>query len=206
VNFLKKEMRNYDFKYVQLDKDNLDFSEFLSLENIKTMISASENGYDLSMLHLSLPNAQASDLKAYLATLNTKVIQTKCNNIDIKVPEIIQEAENFEEFKLNYLKFIEKELADVQTNDEYMYIRFFADVYLSSCEYVTEFLFNSNSKGKFWEMVKEAWEIAKPICAADAGGAVMGAMAGVAGGPGGIVGCGMVGACGNSAYYCITNL
>jgi hypothetical protein len=197
VNFIEKEMRGYDYKYIQLDKDNLDFSEILSLENIETMISFSKNNYDFSKLQLKLSNTQSSELEKYLATLNTNVIQMKCNNIDSKVPAIIKESEDFEEFKLKYLNFVEKQLADVKTKDEYLYIRFFADVYLSSVEYVTEFLFNDNAKGKFWEMVKEGWNIAKPIVAADAEGAVGGAMVGMVTGPG-IVACGMGGACSNS--------
>jgi hypothetical protein len=207
VNFIKQEMRDYDFKYIQLNEDNLNFSEFLNLKNIKTMISLSENGYDLSgLLNLDLPSAQSSELKTYLASLNTVAIQTKLNNIELNVPEIIGKSEDFEEFKSSYLKFVENELVDVQTHDEYMYIRIFADTYLSSFEYVTEFLFQGNSKGKFWDTVKEAWNQAKPIVAADASGAVMGAMLGVIGtGPGIVVG-GMGGACAGSAGYCVGKL
>jgi hypothetical protein len=205
VIFFKNEMINYDFKYIKLNKDNMDFSEILSLENIETMISFSENSYDFSTLNLNLSNANSSELAIYLATLNTALIKTKCSNIDVNVPNLIINSENFEEFRLNYLDFVENELSDIQTNDEYMYIRFFADVYLSSIEYVPEFLFKDNSKGKFWDMLKEAWEIAKPIVAADASGAVAGAMVGAVTGPG-IVATGMAGACGSSAGYCVGQL
>lgn len=156
-------------------------------------------------MNLNLSNAQSSEFKTYLTTLNTVLITTKYSNIDVKVPEIIEKSENFEEFRSDYLNFIEQELSDIQTKDEYMYVRFFADVYLSSIEYVTEFLFKDNSKGKFWDTVKAAWNIAKPIVAADASGAVAGAMAELVTGPG-VVATGMGGACGCSAGYCVGQL
>lgn len=48
-------------------------------------------------------------------------------------------------------------------------------------------------------------ETARPVVAADAGGAVVGAMAGAVTGPG-IVATGMAGACGSSAGYCVGGL
>lgn len=92
--------------------------------------------------------------------------------------------------------------------DEYFYAKLFSEVYLSSINYLSSYLYGQD-KGPRWEkfkgMLKEAWEITRPIVAADAGGAVVGAMVGVTSGPG-IVVSGMASACGTSAGYCVQEL
>ena len=195
-----------DFKYIKFNNDNIHFSDFLTLKNIESMLSHSTTGYDFSKLTLELSNAKSSELDDYLATLNTVLIETKCNSIDNKVSEIIEISESFEQFKQIYLNFVEKELANVQSQDEYTYIRIFADIYLSTIEYMAEYLSNVNpTKGKFWDALKEGWNAAKPVVGADVGGAVSGALVGLITGPG-VVATGMSGACGASAGYCIGQL
>ncbi|MDR2979847.1 MAG: glycine zipper family protein [Bacteroidales bacterium] len=206
VNFIKKEMSNYDFKYIEINQESIHFLEIMDIKNIEAIISFSKNNYDFSKVELNLSYAKPSELKDYIATLNTILIEEKCKKIEDNMLNLIGKSETFQEFKLYYLKFIENELVNVQTKNEYTYIRYFADISLSSIEYITEFLCENNSKGKFGDMLKEGWNIAKPIVAADAGGAVIGAMAGAIGSGPGIVAGGMTGAIGSSAGYCIGNL
>lgn len=99
-------------------------------------------------------------------------------------------------------------MKNVEMKDEYFYAKLFSEVYLSSINYLSSYLYGQD-KGPRWEkfkgMLKEAWEITRPIVAADAGGAVVGAMVGVTSGPG-IVVSGMDSACGTSAGYCVQEL
>ena len=201
---IEREMLEYDFTHIVLSPDNIQFVDMLHLENIHTMIAFSESGnYNFSGLHLHIPGQSPSLLENYIATLNTRLIQEKFIRIENAFSRILYDTESFESLREMYSASVKEILSHVKTTDEYMYIRIFADMYLSSFEYITEYLLSKNpSKGKLWDTIKEAWNIAKPIVGADVGGAVTGAMAGTVSGPG-IVATGMAGACGASATYCI---
>ncbi|MCL2683230.1 MAG: hypothetical protein FWE63_07105 [Bacteroidales bacterium] len=213
ANFFEEEMFNYDFKYIGLDNVNVKFSEFFDYSTVKKMLSVSRAGYDISEFILNNPKFRLADIK-------TSLIKTKSENIDNNMLFLIEKSETFEDFQQNYLDFVKEELADIRTQktfDEYLYLRIFADVYLSSFECWVEFFdtlgadsknscctFDSKNECKCWwcrvkKKAKEIWKEVKPHVTADAIGAGLGAAGGAAlGGIGAIPGA-LGGGCLNSA-------
>lgn len=200
VDFIEKEMFNYNFNYLKINNINHSFFKTFDYFTIEKLISFGNIGYDLLKLELNPPNVKSSELNDHIANLNTLLIQTKCNNIEENILPLIEQSETFEEFQQNYLNYVKKELSNVQTIDEYQLIRIFADVFLSSIECWVEFFITNNSKswwGDAWNTVKETasdiWHEIKPYCKADAAGAIVGAgigvwVDGIGAGPGAVVG------------------
>ncbi len=210
MNHVKSQLLGFDFKYIKFDDEVFSSQcEFIcNVGNLNYLIGLSTHGYDWE--NINLEGIDHDCMAKYLAQLDCATMSKKCNEIEGQILPIINSSNSIEEFHQKYDDFVASELKNLKKKsscDEYFYVRLFAYIYLSSVEYVSQYL--SEEKG-LWQNIKEtakkAWQVAKPICKADAEGAVVGACAGaVLNGPG-IVGGGMAGACGSSAGYCIGTL
>lgn len=165
----------------------------------------SQSSYDFSLL------TDVESLKDMILTLETDALTDFFVSVDSVVPSIINSSKSFNDFKGAYCEYVKQTLFAMKNNrmkEEYFYAKLFSETYLSSIYYISSYLYGGN-KGPGWDrfkgMLREAWEIARPVVAADAGGAVVGAMAGTVTGPG-IVATGMAGACSSSAGYCVEEL
>ncbi|MDR2836388.1 MAG: hypothetical protein LBV69_09425 [Bacteroidales bacterium] len=122
------------------------------------------------------------------------LISSKCKIIDKKAYDLFLVSNSLEEYKEKYFVFVKEELSTVTTINEYMSLRFFADVYMSSFESWGEYLYSNGSKALSWwektkQFAKDAWAELKPTVMADVGGAAGGALVGAAvGGIGAIPG------------------
>ncbi|MCQ2050329.1 MAG: glycine zipper family protein [Candidatus Saccharibacteria bacterium] len=199
-------MLGYTFQYCSMS----DSLCYLAISNIPlslyyNIINFSQSSYDFSLLN------EIESLKDVIVTLNTDALSDFFVSVDSIIPSFIDNSDSFDDFKDTYHKYVQQNLfamKNIQTKEEYFYAKLFSEMYLSSIYYLSSYLCGQD-KGPRWEkfkgMVKEAWEITRPIVASDAGGAVVGAMAGAVTGPG-IVATGMAGACGASAGYCVEQL
>ena len=210
MKYIKSQLHSYNFKYIEFD-DEVFLSQcelICNVRNLNYLIAQSIYGYDWE--NINIEGVDQNFMAKYLAQLDCYTMSDKCAEIESQILLIISNSNSLDEFHQKYDDFVNCELKSLKKEsacDEYFYVRLFAYTYLSSVEYVSQYL--SAEKG-FWQNVKEtaqkAWQVAKPICKADACGAVSGAICGSCAGGAGIVGGGMVGACGTSAGYCIGTL
>lgn len=199
-------MLDYPFKNCSIS----DSLCYLAISNIPlslyyNIIEFSQSAYDFNYLK------DIESLKDMLMTLNIGALSNFFVSVDSNIPSFIENSDSFEDFKDVYHEYVQQNLFAMNNNEmkeEYFYAKLFSETYLSSIYYLSSYLCGQD-KGPRWEkfkgMVKEAWEITRPIVASDAGGAVIGAMAGTVTGPG-IVATGMAGACSASAGYCVEAL
>lgn len=128
------------------------------------------------------------------------------------------DSETPEEFEKEYNDYVSDVLSNVTDMNNYMCIRFYTDMYMSSFVTWITYLYGENEKSTTvalaWKYVKsmlnehgkEIWKEVKPIVAVDAGGAVGGAMLGsCVGGVGAVPGAVTTGAA-TSAGECVRKL
>lgn len=197
-SLLKDELSKFDFKNIHITNETYYYIDNYTNDNINKLINelVSKNfSFNTLMIDYNLAN------------IDTTLLSLILKEIDANFMNILTQSTSEYDFMNTYKKFVTNKLSTLrepQKKFEYICAKFFADIYLSSFDYVTEYYFSTDSKGKKWEnfkgMVKEAWNNVKPIVYADAAGAVIGAIEGAAAGPEGIVAVGMVEACKGSAY------
>ncbi len=196
-SFIEKEMGNYAFKNLSPTESQIEQSlNLISLDFFSQINSIIKNNYTINVSHF-----QNNELEEYLSTLNFTILTAKFNLIDNIVLSLIDSSDSYEDFYQmynNYVSGILQDIRDKNTHDEYFYSKLFADTYVSSIHYLSDY-YEVGEKGPRWDrfkgMVKEAWQQVKPIVESDAFGAVIGAMEGSLAGPPGIVTVGMTGAC-----------
>ena len=228
-DFIIKEMLNYDFKYLKIEANTTPSSYIFDYSAYKEIASIVEKGYDFSKISNAVNTTNSKSISAAartnteLVVVNNTVptpsynlIERKCQNIENKMSSLVTIYNDFGQLQTAYLKFVAEELKDVTFINDYTYLRYYADVYISSFEYWVNYYSGTKGKlGDIWNKVKvgvgvdAAGAIGGAIGGA-VGGAVVGSLAGgVGAGPGAAVGavggaisCGI----GASATYAITNL
>lgn len=201
IQFIQNEMRAYQFHKIKISDTDIDnVSKFCNEQFTEEVQKFTNSGFDLT----GLSSTFIGDENFY-NKLNIIQFQNYCNEIDENFLSFLTISTSHNDLSRRYFKFIDEELKEFmnkKVENDYLLARIFADVYLSSFNFLVIHYDNANTKGKLWESikqtVKDAWQVAKPIVVSDAGGAAIGAMAGsLAGGPG-IVAGGMAGACTSS--------
>jgi len=232
-NFIEEEMLNYDFKYLNFDAGTAHFPNTYDYAMYQKICSTIEKGYDFSAFS-TIENTPISNAKNMviampavtfsMATVNNRVvapnynlIDRKCQNIENKMSSLVTMYDDFGQLKTAYLKYVAEELKDVTTTNDYVYLRNYADVFISSFEYWIDY-YKNGTKGKFkdiWNKVKEGVIVDATGAvvfgvAGAVGGAVVGSMAGgVGAGPGaaaGVVGGAITGAIGSSGMYAVDQI
>jgi len=206
LNSIHEYTLDYSFNEIVLPESSSEMvSSTITFDFYKKVNYFSTNSYSFNSL------SNSSYLPATLQSIDLTRLSDFFSSIDKNVCNIIEESQSFEDFTVLYANFVQVTLHQLKADglkEDYFYAKLFSDVYVSSLDYIANYLCDQ-SKGPRWDrfkgMLKEAWEIARPIVAADAGGAVVGAMAGSVSGPG-LVATGMAGACGASAGKCVENL
>ena len=221
--FFEKEMLNYDFKHLKLDDYPSNFSDIYDYSTYQKICSTIKKGYDFSVFS-SIENTSNTKATVMLATSsrivtpNYILIEKKCKNIENKMESLVTINNTFKEVQTAYLKFITEELKDVTNINDYTYLRYYADVYISSFEYWVDYYSKNGAKG--W--LRDTWNKVKEGVAVDAGGAVAGGIygaytgaaagsvvGGVGAAPGVVAGMAsgaVVGACATSAGWAVTKL
>lgn len=196
---LKKEMleqaNNYEFKYLNKEyiKDDL-----INDEDFLYICMGNENGFNFSKL----------DKYNEQGLYDIKMIESLSNECVLKLQSLLYDSETPEEFEMQYNTYVSEVLSKVTDKNNYMCIRFYADMYMSSFITWSNYLYGGNEEvtkgsrllGSAWtylkkglkEHGKEIWNEVGDVVAIDAGGAVTGAMAGsaiggVGAGPGAVV-------------------
>ncbi len=198
---------NYDFKYMNKN----DFNDELIEDDEFLLCCFNAMQYDtLNLSSLSHYNEDC--------LFDFSLIEKKSNRCALELESLFYDSESPEEFESKYNAYIEEALGQVTDKYNYMCIRFYADMYMSSFITWSNYLFGESNQAKkpngwlnkTWDKAKakakKFWKDVKPIVAADAGGAVTGAMIGSVGGlPGAGAGAVKVG-CATSAGQAVQNL
>lgn len=114
----------------------------------------------------------------------SSTVSIKCRYIESKAKELFETSVSLQRFKIDFAQFVETELSDVTDTCEYFEIRIFADVFVNSLETWGEYMYGDIAKNacesSWWNKIKstasDVWNNIKPVVAADANGAVVGAM------------------------------
>ena len=201
---IQQTMLDYNFQEIDIPISNYveSNSNIISLPLINDVALFWQNNFDFAFLQNN------SELIQHLDMSEIGFIADFFRIIDLNVLPMIEKSDSFEDFRNSFSSFIQSNLSDClvfSSKEMYFYAKLYAEIYLSSIDYFTNFMYEQD-KGPRWEKfkgtLKEAWEITRPIVTADAVGAVFGAMAGTITGPG-IVVTGMTNACMSSAMECI---
>lgn len=203
-----EQANNYEFKY--LNKEY--FNDNLIKDNDFLFICGNDNGFNFSEL----------DKYNEKGLYDVKMIESLSNECALKLQSLLYDSETTEEFEMQYNTYVSEVLSKVTDKNNYMCIRFYADMYMSSFITWSNYLYGGNEKGAkgsrlvgmAWKYLKnnlkehgkEIWNQVGDVVAADAGGAVLGAMGGVyVGGIGAGPGA-AIGATGNSACECVRRI
>lgn len=149
--------------------------------------------------------------------VNFALVEREANQAVAHLENLFYTSSTPEEMEAAYENYVEKRLGNMKTQQDYLCLRFYTDMYLSSFTTWCNILYGQNDgtkKSNWWKSVwdkakqtaKDVWKEVKPIVKADAKGAVTGAMVGLAGGAAGVGGGAVTGACVDSAGKCIDNI
>ena len=149
--------------------------------------------------------------------VNFALVEREANQAAAHLENLFYTSSTPEEMEAAYENYVEKRLGNMKTQQDYLCLRFYTDMYLSSFTTWCNILYGQNDgtkKSNWWksawdkakQTAKDVWKEVKPIVKADAKGAVTGAMVGLAGGAAGVGGGAVTGACVDSAGKCIDNI
>ena len=206
TNFIKREILSYNFKHIKIDKNNAAFSNIFDYATMTKILSIGRGHSDLSVFTRTNSNGKSSEDAVLPDDLNIVLIEQKTKVIDDSLAVLVERSNTFDEFKVNFLNFSIKELANIQTEqtlNEYMYLRYFADTYLSSIEVWGEFFTDLDDITDDWyDPARRGWgsfwNAVKPHVLTDAKGAAVGALMCAAGGPKAALAGAMLSGCGAS--------
>ncbi len=146
-------------------------------------------------------------------------VEKEANQIAIHLENLFYTSATPEEMEKAYESYVVRRLGFMKTEEEYLVLRFYADMYLSSfttwCNILygdenievkkkTSWLASAWNKAK--QTAKAVWKEVKPVVKADAGGAAGGAIVGAAGGVAGAATGAATGAAASSIGKCIENM
>ena len=149
--------------------------------------------------------------------VNFALVEREANQAAAHLENLFYTSSTPEEMEAAYENYVEKRLGNMKTQQDYLCLRFYTDMYLSSFTTWCNILYGQNDgtkKSNWWksawdkakQTAKDVWKEVKPIVKADAKGAVTGAMVGLAGGAAGVGGGAVTVACVDSAGKCIDNI
>lgn len=149
--------------------------------------------------------------------VNFALVEREANQAAIHLENLFYTSSTPEQMEAAYEKYVEQRLGNMKTQQDYLCLRFYTDMYLSSFTTWCNILYGQNDgtkKSNWWKSAwdkakktaKNVWKEVKPVVKADATGAAAGALvglsaAGVGAGPGAASG-----ALGGSLGACVNNL
>lgn len=205
--FILDKVASYDLKYMNKDEFS---NDAISDDDFLYICSQLLNSDTLNLLGFEKYNQEK--------IFDFSLIENVSNLCASQMESLFYLSQTPKEFEELYYAYVEEELSKVQDINDYMCIRFYSDMYLSSfitwCNYFYGYNKGKEGFGKWasgvWKRVKsaakETWKEVKPIVTADAGGAVSGAVlgsavGGIGAGPGAATG-----AAGASIAECVQQL
>lgn len=198
--------KTYPFVYI-------DKSEFEKDEDDKSFVNLCFDAMKGDTLDLSY----VENLYGDKVDVNFALVEREANQAAAHLENLFYTSSTPEEMEAAYENYVEKRLGNMKTQQDYLCLRFYTDMYLSSFTTWCNILYGQNDgtkKSNCWksawdkakQTAKDVWKEVKPIVKADAKGAVTGAMVGLAGGAAGVGGGAVTGACVDSAGKCIDNI
>lgn len=198
--------KTYPFVYI-------DKSEFEKDEDDKSFVNLCFDAMKGDTLDLSY----VENLYGDKVDVNFALVEREANQAAAHLENLFYTSSTPEEMEAAYENYVEKRLGNMKTQQDYLCLRFYTDMYLSSFTTWCNILYGQNdgTKKSNWrksawdkakQTAKDVWKEVKPIVKADAKGAVTGAMVGLAGGAAGVGGGAVTGACVDSAGKCIDNI
>lgn len=170
-----EQANNYEFKYLNKEyfKD-----DFMNDKDFLYICMGNDDGFNFSKL----------DKYNEKGLYDIKMIESLSNECTLKLQSLLYDSETPEEFEMQYNAYVAEVLSKVSDKNNYMCIRFFSDMYMSSFITWSTYLYGGNEKGAFgaaWKYLKansatldKVWNEVKDVVYVDAGGAVGGALVG----------------------------
>lgn len=187
-NFAVDAFYKYDFSHVSKS-----YSKSIAKSTIQKTID-----FDfLSTVSLmSRDDMDFTLLSRYDQHANAALVDEKCKLIISVFEKIFYTSKTLEEFEYNYYLTVDQELAEMRSGmKDYMSVRFFADMCMSSFKGWCTYFYEDKGFGElsfkaanvsWWDKVKQraaaVWTEIKPLVKADAAGAVVGGLVGAAAG------------------------
>ncbi len=207
IDYVAEKIRTQDFATVSIVDETIDdITQEMTWDLFCGASNVINTDFDFTLL-----TELNDNIGAVVENIDVSLLENNCKKVDNQAYSIIEQSSSFEDFTSRMSSLIKDSLETLSSNnkkDEYFYSKLFVDVYMSSIDYITQYLYG-DQKGPRWDkfksVAKQVWNDVRPIVAADAEGAVTGAMIGAATGPGVAAGA-MAGGCGQSAGYCVGKL
>lgn len=150
--------------------------------------------------------------------VNFALVEREANLAVAYLENLFYTSSTPEEMEASYERYVKQRLGNMKTQQDYLCLRFYTDVYLSSFTTWCNILYgqdgNAAKESNWWsstwkeikQTAKEVWNDVKPVVKSDAKGAVKGAIKGVLGGVAGVGTGALKGACTSSAGQCIKDI
>lgn len=150
--------------------------------------------------------------------VNFALVEKEANQAAAHLENLFYTSSTSEKMEVAYERYVKQRLGNMKTQQDYLCLRFYTDMYLSSFITWCNILYGqdgsaakeSNWWSSTWKEVKqtakEVWNEVKPIVNSDAKGAVKGAIKGLVGGVSGVGTGALKGACTSSAGQCVKNI
>ncbi len=149
--------------------------------------------------------------------VNFALVEREANQAAAHLENLFYTSSTPEEMEVAYENYVEKRLDNMKTQQDYLCLRFYTDMYLSSFTTWCNILYGQNDgtkKSNWWksawdkakQTAKDVWKEVKPVVKADAEGAVGGAVVGMAAGGVGAGPGAVGGAAGSSIGKCVGNI
>ena len=198
--------KSYPFVYI-------DKSGFGKYDDDDSFVNLCFDGMKGDTLNLSYVEMLYGDK----VDVNFALVEREANQAVAYLENLFYTSSTPEQMEAAYEKYVEQRLGNMKTQQDYLCLRFYTDMYLSSFTTWCNILYGQNDgtkKSNWWksawdkakQTAKDVWKEVKPIVKADAKGATTGAMVGLAGGAAGVGGGAVSGACIESAGKCIDNI
>lgn len=177
--------RDYSFEYIERDG-------FLNSWDNSFFVNMCMDAMQTDTLDLSFEKS----LYERPFNINCSLIERKANAAILVLEDLFYNSNTPDEMEVAYKRYVNGLLSDINNSYEYMCIKFYTDMYLSSFTTWCNILNGDRSKVSLkkkdswlsgaWKKVKakakETWKELKPVVSADAEGAVAGAMVGACAG------------------------
>lgn len=206
--------KNQDYSFEYMNKE--DFMQDIDNDTFLNVCFDAMKYENLNLL--SLKNTYGDKLD-----MDFSMIEKEASQCIDYLENLFYNADTPEEMENKYNEYINSKLSGLKTKMEYISLKFYTDMYLSSFTTWCNILYGGGEKmftlkkkdkkgwlSSAWSSVKQAaketWKEVKPVVAADAKGAVKGAIVGAcAGGVGAGPGA-AYGAAGSSAGKCVEQI